>query len=363
MVVVAVLLSTAAEAALPPAMVLERAQPLKGVPVNQLREMDRARHARRGVVNFSVEGSGSLSDKGLYYTRVKLGSPSKKYTFQIDTGSSIPWVACKGCTGCSTKEQSFLNRCTNSLSHLMATDGLLGFGQDPLSIVSQLNSQGVSPKAFSHCLKGSEDGGGTLVLGKIVAPELVYTPLVPSQSLYYLNLESIAVNGRKLPIDSSLFATSNSQGTVVDSGTTLAYLVDGAHGAFVRGIEAPVTASVLSLDTPENGKRAKCYLAFVSIDLLFPMVTLYFKGGAAMTVKPSQYLVRLGSNGNGSWWCLGWLSSDDLPNIQGMTLLGDIVLHDKLIVYDLGKRRLGWTDYNCKFKLLPRLITRQDQLV
>jgi hypothetical protein len=59
----------------------------------------------------------------------------------------------------------------------METDGILGFGRNQLSIISQLYSQGLSPKVFSHCLKGSEEGGGILVLGKIVAPDLVFTPL------------------------------------------------------------------------------------------------------------------------------------------------------------------------------------------
>lgn len=51
-----------------------------------------------------------------------------------------------------------------------------------------------------------------------------------------MNLESIAVNGQKLPIDSSLFTTSNTQGTIVDSGTTLAYLADGAYDPFVTAV-------------------------------------------------------------------------------------------------------------------------------
>ena len=63
----------------------------------------------------------------------------------------------------------------------MKTDGILGFGRNPLSIVSQLNSQGISPKVFSQCLEGSEQGGGILVLGKIEAPGLVFTPLVLSK--------------------------------------------------------------------------------------------------------------------------------------------------------------------------------------
>jgi hypothetical protein len=58
------------------------------------------------------------------------------------------------------------------------------------------------------------------------------------RSSYNLNLKSIAVNGQKLPIDSSLFATSNSQGTVVDSGTTLAYLVDGAYVSLVSAVSS-----------------------------------------------------------------------------------------------------------------------------
>jgi hypothetical protein len=71
-----------------------------------------------------------------------------------------------------------LNRCTQSVPNIMATDGILGLGQNELSIISQLNSQGLSPKVFSHCLKGSEEGGGIFVLGKIVSPRLIFTPLV-----------------------------------------------------------------------------------------------------------------------------------------------------------------------------------------
>uniref|UniRef100_A0A453T0C4 Xylanase inhibitor N-terminal domain-containing protein n=1 Tax=Aegilops tauschii subsp. strangulata TaxID=200361 RepID=A0A453T0C4_AEGTS len=93
------------------------------------------------------------------------------------------------------------------MSGFISTDGILAFGQQQLSIISQLNSLGVSPKKFSHCLKGSEEGGGIFLLGEIVEPRLVFTPLAGPH--YNLNLEGIAVNGQNLPIDSSLFATSN----------------------------------------------------------------------------------------------------------------------------------------------------------
>lgn len=80
----------------------------------------------------------------------------------------------------------FLCSCSNSQSGDLtksdrAVDGIFGFGQHELSVISQLSSMGVTPRVFSHCLKGSENGGGILVLGEIVEPGIVYTPLVPSQ--------------------------------------------------------------------------------------------------------------------------------------------------------------------------------------
>ncbi|MCI12669.1 aspartic proteinase-like protein 2-like, partial [Trifolium medium] len=51
---------------------------------------------------------------------------------------------------------------------------------------------------------------------------------------YNLNLQSIAVNGQLLPIDQDVFATGNNRGTIVDSGTTLAYLVQEAYDPFLN---------------------------------------------------------------------------------------------------------------------------------
>ena len=78
------------------------------------------------------------------------------------------------------------NRCSTSQTGDLvkpdrAVDGIFGFGQQGMSVISQLASQGVAPRVFSHCLKGENGGGGILVLGEIVEPNMVFTPLVPSQ--------------------------------------------------------------------------------------------------------------------------------------------------------------------------------------
>lgn len=75
---------------------------------------------------------------------------------------------------CSTAQTGSLTKTSR------AVDGIFGFGQQSLSVISQLSSQGVAPQAFSHCLRGDSNGGGILVLGEIVEPGMVYTPLVPN---------------------------------------------------------------------------------------------------------------------------------------------------------------------------------------
>ncbi|KAK4492672.1 hypothetical protein RD792_003492 [Penstemon davidsonii] len=90
--------------------------------------------------------------------------------------------------GCSTSQTGDLTKPDR------AVDGIFGFGQQGLSVISQLSSQGITPNSFSHCLKGENGGGGILVLGQIVEPNLVYTPLVPSQYVfYYARLELMPI--------------------------------------------------------------------------------------------------------------------------------------------------------------------------
>ncbi|TYI09934.1 hypothetical protein ES332_A09G105500v1 [Gossypium tomentosum] len=172
-----------------------------------------------------------------------------------------------------------------------AVDGIFGFGQQSLSVISQLSSEGITPKVFSHCLKGSNSGGGILVFGEILEPNMVYTPLVPSQPHYNLDLRSISVGGQVLSINPSVFSTSNNQGTIVDSGTTLAYLADEAYDAFMSAITNAVSQTV----RPILSKGNQCYLITSSVNDIFPQVSLNFAGGASLILNPQDYLVQQNS--------------------------------------------------------------------
>jgi hypothetical protein len=61
-----------------------------------------------------------------------------------------------------------------------ATDGLIGFGANAVSVVSQLAANGTIPDIFAHCLQG-ETGTSSLVIGEITEPGITYTNMVPNQ--------------------------------------------------------------------------------------------------------------------------------------------------------------------------------------
>ncbi|EOY08040.1 Eukaryotic aspartyl protease family protein isoform 1 [Theobroma cacao] len=422
---------------------LERAFPLnKRVELSHLVARDQLRHSRilqglvGGVVDFSVQGSSDPYLVGLYFTKVKLGSPPREFNVQIDTGSDILWVTCSSCPNCpqssglgiqlslfdtassssarlvscsdpmcSSEFQTTATQCSqsnqcsysfqygdgsgtsgyyvsdmlyfdavlgqsliaNSSAVIMfgcstyqsgdltktdkAVDGIFGFGRGDLSVISQLSSHGITPRVFSHCLRGDGSGGGIMVLGEIMEPGIVYSPLVPSQPHYNLVLQSIAVNGQFLAIDPSVFATSNNRGTIVDSGTTLAYLVQEAYDPFVSTITATVSPSV----TPTIYKGNQCYLVPTSVNEIFPPVSLNFAGGASMTLKPEEYLIHSGFYDGATMWCIGF------QKVQGgVTILGDLVLKDKIFVYDLARQRIGWANYDCSLSVNVSITSSKD---
>ncbi|XP_065869109.1 aspartic proteinase 36-like [Euphorbia lathyris] len=246
----------------------------------------------------------------------------------VISNSSAPVVF-----GCSISQTGDLTKSDR------AVDGIFGFGQQSMSVISQLSSQGITPNVFSHCLKGDDSGGGILVLGEIVEPNIVYTPLVPSQIHYNLNLQSIAVGGQTLAIDPSVFGSSSNQGTIVDSGTTLAYLAEGAYKPFFNAIMSSVSQSARSYISQGN----QCFLLTSSVNDVFPQVSFNFAGGASMVLSPQDYLLQQNPIAGAQVWCMGFQKTSG----QEITILGDLVLKDKIVVYDIANQRVGWTNYDC----------------
>lgn len=252
--------------------------------------------------------------------------------------------------GCATSRSGYL------ASNNKAIDGILGLGPGKLSIVRQLYSQGQTPLVFSHCLQGK--GGGQLSFGAMQEPSVRFTPLVKG-SEYRVTLESIVVNGAVLPINPEVFETSHHNyvgGTVVDSGSTLAYLVADAYDPLVAAISAKAASSGALLTSGNNFAygKAPCYLipSHRGIDI-FPQVHFNFAGGhLSLHLQPEDYLWQVGSK-----WCITSLIRDD-----DKTVLGDYLLKDRIVVYDLAEQRVGISDKcNCSMPINVVVTSNEER--
>ncbi|KAK8944049.1 Aspartic proteinase-like protein 2 [Platanthera guangdongensis] len=77
--------------------------------ISDLRAHDARRHGRilsssaAGAVDIPLGGIGLPTKTGLYYAQIGIGTPSKPYHVQVDTGSDILWVNCITCKHCPKK--------------------------------------------------------------------------------------------------------------------------------------------------------------------------------------------------------------------------------------------------------------------
>ncbi|KAK3204515.1 hypothetical protein Dsin_018561 [Dipteronia sinensis] len=390
-----------------------------------LKEHDSRRQLRiLAGVDLPLGGSGRPDGVGLYYAKIGIGTPSKDYYVQVDTGTDIMWVNCIECKECPRRsslgieltlydvrdsstgnpvpcDQEFcyefygapLSDCTTNMScpyldiygdgsstagyfvkdvvqydrvsgdlettsangslifgcgarqsgdldssNEEALDGIIGFGKSNSSMISQLASSGRVKNMFAHCLDGI-NGGGIFAIGHVVQPEVNMTPLVPNQPHYNINMTAVQVGRDFLNLTTDIIGVGDRRGTIIDSGTTLAYLPEMVY--------EPLVSKIISQQPDLKVRTVQdeytCFQYSGSVDDGFPNVTFHFENLVFLKVYPHEYLFPFEG-----LWCIGWqnsgLQSRDRKNV---TLLGDLVLSNKLVLYDLENQAIGWTEYNC----------------
>lgn len=87
-----------------------------------------------------------------------------------------------------------------------------------------------------------------------------------------------------------------------------------------------------------------CFQYSESVDDGFPTITFHFEDDLALHVYPHEYFF---ANGN-DIYCVGFQNgASQSKDGKDIVLMGDLVLSNKLVVYDLENQVVGWTDYNC----------------
>ncbi|XP_020107470.1 aspartic proteinase-like protein 2 [Ananas comosus] len=241
--------------------------------------------------------------------------------------------------GCGARQSGDLGSSSEAL------DGILGFGQSNSSMISQLASSGKVSKVFAHCLD-SIHGGGIFAIGHVVQPKVKTTPLVPNQPHYNVHLKAIEVGGAILQLPTDLFETGARKGTIIDSGTTLSYLPEEAY--------KPLMSAVFTNHQDLSFQTIQDFLCFQyagSVDDGFPAVVFHFENSLSLNVYPHDYLFQNEDN----VYCIGF-QNGGLQSKDGkdMFLLGDLVLSNKLVLYDLENEVIGWTEYNCSSSIKIR---------
>lgn len=220
--------------------------------------------------------------------------------------------------------------------------GLLGLGWGPLSFVSQLG--GLAGGAFSYCLPSRESPAGVLVFGRsdAVAAGAVWVPLLlnpRAPSFYYVGLVGLGIGGVRLAAlsEEEFQLTSDGQGgTVVDTGTAVTrlpaaayeYLRDGFVAAAARLPRAP---GVSIFDT--------CYALGGYESVQVPTLTLYFAGGAELTLPARNFLIPVDDAGT---FCLAFAAS-----ASGLAILGNIQQEGIQMTVDAANGFLGFGPNTC----------------
>ncbi|KAK3416063.1 hypothetical protein EUGRSUZ_H01628 [Eucalyptus grandis] len=349
-------------------MVFEVHNKLKGREDRSLAAMrahDARRHGRLlSDIDLELGGNGQPSETGLYFAKIGIGTPSKDYYVQVDTGSDILWVNCVGCDNCPRKSDlgiklSLYDPKSSSTGDLVMCDE--GF------CTSTYNGrlQGCRPNL--QCLYNVVYGDGSSTTGYFVK-DYVQLDQVTG------NLQTSSTNGSVIfgcgdkqsgelgssseALDgilgfgqanssmlsqlasSDVFDGGDAKGTIIDSGTTLAYLPNEVYKQLMNAIMAKQPG--LKLHTVED--QFSCFQFAESVDDKFPVVKFHFAGSLTLTVYPHDYLFQIREDA----WCFGWMNSGvQSKDGKDMTLLGDLVLSNKLVLYDLETQTIGWTEYNC----------------
>ncbi|KAI7753717.1 hypothetical protein M8C21_024730, partial [Ambrosia artemisiifolia] len=288
---------------------------------------DQSNECKAGMLcAYSVKyGDGSATSGFFVHEKVTIAQVSGNRQTTPMSGNVI--------LGCGAKQSGQLG------SSDQALDGILGFGQSNTSMLSQLSSAKKMRKMFSHCLDGKR-GGGIFAIGEVVQPKIKTTPLIDEQTHYNIELKSIDVNGEDIKLPTGILDFFKKQAAVVDSGTTLAYFPDEVYNQLMEKIMAAQPGKKPHVVQ----KRFKCYKYSGNIDDGFPVVNLHFANSLSLKVLPHQYFFQVQDDE----WCIGFQDSNLKGNTgKEITLLGDIVLSDKLVTYDMEKKVIGWIDYNC----------------
>ncbi|XP_028751357.1 aspartic proteinase CDR1-like [Neltuma alba] len=245
--------------------------------------------------------------------------------------------------GTTTVRQALMGCAHNNDGYNGEPSGILGLGPSRLSLVTKLGSK------FSYCLGSIRDPKyphSVLILGEEAAMEGDTTPLEIFNDLYYVTLESISFGDKKLNIDPNSFKRTpeGKGGVVIDSGTTISYLVVEGYRPIIKEVKNLLDWKLKPV--VEFGNPSICYEGVIERDLIgFPVVTLRFAGGAELALDVNSFFHENGKEE----FCVAMEESH-----EDLSIIGAMAQQNYNVGFDINARKLALQRIDCQLLDLRR---------
>ncbi|KAI8025611.1 Basic 7S globulin [Camellia lanceoleosa] len=223
--------------------------------------------------------------------------------------------------------------------------GVAGLGHTKIALPTQLANAYNFTRKFSMCLSPSPNDPGVLFFGDgpyVLLPGidisklLTFTPLIQrprDSNEYYIRVKSIRVNGKQVPINSSMLMISTVNPYAIIESSIYSSLtrvfIEEALAANVARVESQAPFDVCFSTKNTNGAMIRPGMPL--IDLVLQNEKVFWR------IFEINSMVPVGND----TVCLGFL--DGGLNPRASIILGGYQLEDNLLQFDLESSRLGFT--------------------
>ncbi|XVE78454.1 hypothetical protein DITRI_Ditri13aG0146600 [Diplodiscus trichospermus] len=223
-------------------------------------------------------------------------------------------------------------------------DGVMGLGFDYHTFAVKA-AQRFGDK-FSYCLVdhlSPSNFVNFLVFGQVDAsplPNMQYTQLVLGilNPFYAVNVSGISLDGQMLDIPSNVWDVKGDGGVIIDSGSTLTFLVKPVFDRVIAAFQAPLSKfNKLELNIgPEY-----CFSDVGFKESEVPRLAIHFADGAKLVPPVKSYVIDAADGVK----CLGFAPA----NWPGTSVIGNILQQNHLWEFDLFRGKLGFAPSSCTF--------------
>ncbi|XP_021291525.1 basic 7S globulin 2-like [Herrania umbratica] len=225
--------------------------------------------------------------------------------------------------------------------------GTLGLGKASISLPSQLSSSIGHPQKIFLCLSSSDGvvltGNGHPLFGTKITRSLVYAPLITKQHDYFINVQSIKINGKRLAVDKSMLLGDEEGKLGTKLSTIVPYttmkssiyaIFSKAYGKAAESMNMTRVAAVAPFELCFSSKGVENTILgplVPEIDLVLQseMVKWRIQGRNSMVKVSNQVM------------CLGFL--DGGLEQSSSIVIGGLQLEDNLLEFDVGSSMLGFS--------------------